>query len=58
MVVVGLYVWTSLGFHYKVGHCIRIVCILTNIFVVPSFVLWATSTLRGPGEHGGGAAKI
>ena len=55
---VGLSVWTSLELYYKVGHCIRVVCILTNISVVPSFVLWATTTLRGNGEHGGGAAKI
>jgi len=57
-VVVELSVWISLGLHYKVGHCIRVVCILTNILVVPSFILWATTTLCGPGEYGGGAAKI
>ena len=55
---VGLSVWTSLELHCKVGHCIRVVCILTNISVVSSFVLWDTTTLRGPGEHEGGAAEI
>ena len=42
MVVIGLSVWTSLGLHCKVGHCICVVCILTYILIVPSFVLWAT----------------
>ena len=41
MVVVGLSVWTSLGLHCKVRHCIHVLCILTNILVVLSFVLWA-----------------
>jgi len=58
MVVVGLSVWTSLGLHCKVGQCIRIMCILTNILIISFFILWATTTLRGLGEHRGGAAKI
>jgi len=33
-------------------------CILTNISVVPYFVLWATTTLQGRREHRGAAAKI
>jgi len=56
--VVGLSVWTSLGLHCKVGHCIHVVCILNNILVVPSFFLWATTTPYGPREHGGGATEI
>jgi len=31
---------------------------LINILVVPSFIIWATTPLRGPGEHMGGAAEI
>ena len=58
MVVDELSVWTSLGLHYKVGHCICVMCILTKTLVVPSFVLWVTTTPCGPGEHGVGAVKI
>jgi len=38
-----LSVWTSLGLHCKVGHCIRVVYILTNILVVSSYFFWATT---------------
>jgi len=46
------------GIDCKVRHYIRVMYILTNIFLIPSFVLWATTTLRGLGENGGGAAEI
>ena len=56
--VVGLSVWTSLRLYCKVRHCVRVVCMLTDILVVPSFVLWTTTILHGPGEHEGGAAEF
>ena len=43
----------------QVWDCIvRVVCILTNILVVPSFVLRAITTLRGPREKEEGVVKI